>query len=315
MRTAPRDTIAGMHKQPYACPQVRDLAWSLTSPPLLSPADTDLVWPNEAWFRRITPPFTSHLLELDREPAQLTRFIGQRKDRRLGAYFEQLWQYWLEHDARYQLLHANLPVRDQTRTLGEFDLIVRDRERGKTLHWELALKFYLCDSDPQNPRWWGPARRDRLDIKLERLHTRQTQLSRKSAARQLLKQLGIVIDERWVILKGRLFYPLQTTPASPADAAPHHLRGFWCTARQLGQLPESRWKLLQRDEWLAPVTVGDDRQYPDTTDLIDWYKRTESHQPVCVAMLRDGVEADRGFIVSDAWAAIDSDMTVPCQGL
>lgn len=292
-----------MHTLPYVHPAVRDLAWSLGSPPLLSPQDSAAHWPAPAWYAEILADFHPHLLQLDSAPQPLLDLLARRKDRRLGSYFETLWHYWLQHNPRYRLLEANLPVRDGSRTLGEFDLIVADRRSGKTLHWELALKFYLGQDDTADPaNWWGPGRRDRLAVKTAHLLLHQTRLAELPQARRLLAARGLHIDASLVILKGRLFYPAGSPQHPVSGSCSAHLRGNWLNASQLAQQEPRRWQVLEKQQWLAPLAHPGGELLTNAELAEGWY-RGDHHHPVCTASFSDGVETGRWFVVPDDWRA------------
>jgi hypothetical protein len=291
-----------MHALPYVHPAVRDLAWSLGSAPLLSPRDSAARWPAPAWYAEILADFHPHLLQLDRAPQPLLDLLAGRTDRRLGSYFETLWRYWLAHNPRYHLLAANLPVRDGGRTLGEFDLIVADRSSGRTLHWELALKFYLGQGDTADPgNWWGPGRRDRLAVKTAHLLQHQTRLAQHPQARRLLAARGLRIDASLVVLKGRLFYPAGLPRHAVSGSCPVHLRGNWLRARQLAQQTPRHWQVLEKHQWLAPLA----RPAGDLLSNAELAERCYhgKHHPVCAASFADAVETGRWFVVPDDWSA------------
>jgi hypothetical protein len=288
---------------PCRNPLVRDLSWALSSPPLLQRDDPGVRWPDSEWFLELGQDYHKQLEQLDTDPQPLRRLIDSQKDRRIGNYFENLWRYWLQDNDRYELLFANLPVRSAQRTIGEFDLLVRDRQTGKTLHWELAVKFYLGVGDTTRPaNWWGPSRHDRLDLKTDRLLQHQTRLALHPQSRQLLSELGLKIDETWLIVKGRLFYPSRRAATAPRGAGNEHLRGFWMTADTFASEPESYWLPLSRQQWLAPVTQVDPALCRDTTALAKPWNITPLAQPLCVARIDRGMEVARGFIVPDDWA-------------
>lgn len=295
-----------MQALPYFHPAVRDLAWSLGSPPLLIRSDNAVHWPESAWHRDIQAAFHTHLLELDRSPRPLLEQLARRTDRRLGSYFESLWHYWLTNNPRYRTLAANLPVRVEGRTLGEFDLIVEDTHTGRTLHWEIALKFYLGQDDTADAAsWWGPARRDRLDIKTAHLLQRQSRLSEHPAAQATLLSHGLNIDERWVIMKGRLFYPAGDGHSAPYHSCPAHPRGAWLYGRRLDQLAPMHWLVLEKRQWLAPLSQPGEPLLT-TSALADWWRNGQHRHPVCAATFSEGRETGRWFIVPEDWGTMDN---------
>ena len=105
-------------------PQVRDLAWTLLSPALLSEAPLRQRHPLTAsrWHRE-PELLATWLLSQDAEPSMLEAWLSQRSNRRLGLYYERLWQYALCQAPDIQLLAANLPIRQNGSTLGELDLL------------------------------------------------------------------------------------------------------------------------------------------------------------------------------------------------
>ena len=153
---------------------VRDLAWAVSSPPLLSRISSACVWPDYQWYRQLNAEAQSWLTLVDADPAELDEMLAQQKDRRLGKYFETLWLYWLMRNERYQIIANNLQVIIDGRTLGEIDFIVFDKTTKQTMHWEMAIKFYLGMGDTREMcNWHGPNLRDRLDIKVQHLLQRR----------------------------------------------------------------------------------------------------------------------------------------------
>ena len=293
-----------MHNDiPYRNPAVRDLAWAIGSPPILCRSDAAATWPTADWYYSITEKYAPILRQLDSDPSPLVHELEKRTDHRLGRYFECLWQYWLAHNGRFRLLHANLPIRDHQRTLGEFDLLVKDTLSGKTMHWELAVKFYLGmgdSSDAQN--WWGPRQRDRLDIKTQHMLNHQCRLHHQAAARTTLKKLGIQIDESWLLLKGRLFYPLGTAAPGPEHACPEHLQGFWTVPSQLAAAFENAQLLtLERHQWLAPLVRVDRKKSANPRVVLASIMDEVKELPRCIAVIQDGIELTRGFVVAEDW--------------
>src|SRR3546814_5812329 len=134
---------------------------------------TDTLFPYTTLFR-------SHWLrQLDRDSYPLLHCLSQGRTRRLGLYYERLWQFAVQHAPGIELIAANLPIRHQGQTLGELDLLLRDGDG--IHHLELAIKLYL---GPQNgngeeaAQWLGPGCHDRLALKLA--HLRENQLPNRS---------------------------------------------------------------------------------------------------------------------------------------
>jgi hypothetical protein len=294
---------------PFKNRQLRDLAWAIGSAPLLAPDDQQTRWLDNAWFQRRYAEYLPVLKALDRNPADLLQWLETASQRRLGSYFESLWIFWLKTNQRFRLLQANLPVRVAGRTLGEFDLLVEDTHSGRQLHWELALKFYLGTADTQQmENWWGPMKRDRLDLKLGHMQTHQCQLSRLPAAKQKLEEYDIVVDEAWSIVKGRLFYPGgDAVHPAPDNAAASHLAGWWQTRAAFNEACPAnagiRYSLLDKRQWLSPV-LPEQLQFFNGVLNASRHRQMSADRPVMLAACADSVELSRGFVVPDAWPCV-----------
>ena len=97
-------------------PEVRDLAWVMLAPPMLAQTP----WPQrhplagsdwvqaphqlEAWLR-----------QLDQDSSALQQWLSLARTRRLGLYYERLWQFAVQQAPGVELLAANLPIRRAAR--------------------------------------------------------------------------------------------------------------------------------------------------------------------------------------------------------
>lgn len=290
---------------PLQYPRVRDLAWALGSPPLLQPDDPDGHWPDAEWFRALFEGSAAWFQALDRDPAPLEAWLAQGSGRRLGGYFESLWGFWLSHSPDYTVLQHNLPVRASGRTLGEFDLLVREEGTQRVLHWELAVKFYLGQPPTEDPmRWIGPGGQDRLGHKLQRLLGHQTRLCQLDPARHLLRELGLEVAASFALIKGRLFYPLEWPANPPRGSGLDHLRGWWSTQRGfLNRFGSAtlRWFRLPKSSWLAPLHSPEGVDGLSPCALLESMAADSVPEPWCVAGLQARQEQTRGFIVPETW--------------
>lgn len=307
---------------------VRDLAWTLLSPPLLhaAPGMPATCWPNQSWCRQVYTDYLPRLTALDRNPAPLLDALAQRRSHRLGSHFEALLQFWLSDPAneRYRLMAAALPLREQGITLGELDFLVQDIASGDFQHWEVAVKFYLgTAAGDSHDHWVGPGGRDRLDIKVNRLLQHQLVMAEHPAARAPLQALGIAQCTPVCLLKGRLFYPQEALdiPAnngradwSPRHANPGHLHGWWLEPSAFIEHFSPcalRWLPLSRQHWLSPVhirdladsspavTIGE----PKTPKALlqEWPAAFDNRPLAVVGLTPAGTEATRGFVCPEAW--------------
>jgi len=123
-------------------PAVRDLAWLLFSPDLLSTSHAGAPLAHPATTESERDATLAWLAALDRDTVALHAQVHKPSLRRLGLYAEALLEYFLTHGPHARLVAANIPLRTAGLTLGEVDFLL-ENVRGERLHWELAVKFYL----------------------------------------------------------------------------------------------------------------------------------------------------------------------------
>ena len=269
--------------------EANNVVWAVKSPPLISSKDN--IWPEEDWFRDWeVKAFGSE---------------SSNPNQKLGLYFEKTLHNWIEQEPKLTLLARNLVVRSSARTLGEFDLIVRNENFIE--HWEIAVKFFLGIGDRKNiGHWIGPNPRDTLERKLDSLENRQIRLGNNPEAKRILEQKDIEIDNRRIIFKGRLFHPYKMFKMSrfeyPKDINLSHEKGWWLLWEELDshkELKNSSFKLLEKREWLAQL------KNIDTEEMISFDKlkdRCASIFTSHVAIINgEKNELSRGFIVSKDW--------------
>lgn len=288
-------------------PAVRDLAWALLSPPLLSAPPCPQRHPlaGSLWADR-PQGLERWLRALDDDDRPLREWLAQLGSRRLGHYYERLWQFALGQAPGIEVLAANLAIRDSGRTLGELDVLLRDRDG--VHHLELAIKLYLgpehAGQDPAT--WLGPGCHDRLGSKLAHLARHQLPMSHSAHSREVLAQLGVGQVQAHVWLGGYLFYPWPGQAEPPQGANPQHLRGRWLRRRDWVLAEGERWQPLQRHAWLAPARVEaadcwEVEQFAAWLHLLQ--RQAPAHLLVRLEREADGAwqEAERVFLVADSW--------------
>lgn len=296
-------------------PHVRDLAWTLLSPPLLIDTPAPQRYPLAAsrWAER-PDELAAWLRLLDTQPTVLEAWLAQRSIRRLGLYYERLWQFALCQAPDVDLLVANLPIRQDGQTLGELDLLLRDDEG--VHHLELAVKFYLGLGDDCAPhdRWLGPGSHDRLDIKLRRLTEHQLKLSSTPTAQALLSELTCCDISSALWLGGYLFQPAhQQGCVPPAGANPAHHGGLWLRHSDWPDFArhdaDACWQPLARQAWLAPAQLQSEGVW--TREAFEkWIVDVEGLRQarLLVRLEADAkgnwLEQERLFLVPDAWPSL-----------
>ena len=267
----------------------RDLRWAVSSPALCK----DL------------PPLFTQWSKGGAGALAVGQDLAEKRRSPIGRYFESLIATWLAAQDGVTQLETNIALQQGSTTLGEVDLLFA--HQGKAQHWELALKFYLGTGSRRHPAdWFGPLGRDRLDRKLDKLHTRQLQLLRSPEGLALLAERGFHSAESHPLIKGYLFHPYADWKRGhvpvPSEVDPMHNHGFWIHLSQATQLcQESQdWSYLAKPDWLAPARGQGDIP---TGQLLDWlhhYFDSDSRPPL-LAAISQGREVSRGFVVPDDW--------------
>lgn len=289
-------------------PAVRDLAWTLLSPPLLNAPPCPQRHPLAGSDWAHDPQrLQDWLLALDRDSQPLRDWLAALTSRRLGLYYERLWQFALARAPGVELLAANLAIRNGGHTLGELDVLLRDRDG--THHLELAIKLYLgpVAGDGRDPlQWIGPGSHDRLGNKLAHLMGHQLPMSANPHSREVLERLEVRQLQAHVWLGGYLFYPRPGHTQPPAGANPQHLRGRWVRRRDWAGVAGEHWQPLARHAWLAPARFDANERWP-VEQFEGWLAALDNEAPaqllVRVDQEADGSwqERERLFLVGDHW--------------
>jgi hypothetical protein len=294
---------------------VRDLAWAVSSSPLVSTSSYACFWPGQRWYQQLHLQSFNWLKTVDEDPAELEALLSRQRDKRLGKYFETLWFYWLSHNPRYEVVANNLQIILEGETLGEIDFIVLDKDTGRTVHWELAVKFYLGTGDTRRmSNWFGPNTHDRLDIKVDHLMHKQSVITSNLKVQQWLQQQGIVIDQCAVVLKGRLYFPWKTYNdvfqrkismelISPRLYSKESLSGCWFKLEEFEQLftRQDRFIPLINEGWLEKIPDTGTGKARSKSGILDAVNSNELRLPLHLMVSREHEHIERFFLVDDNW--------------
>jgi len=194
----------------------------------------------------------------------------------LGKQAETIFENWLKHSKRFQLLAANIQIQGATQTLGELDYIISDTNNSNILHIELACKFYLLDENLGNTvleQWIGPNRKDRLVDKLEKLKTKQFPLLYSDETTSVLTDVqldGISIQQQYC-LKAFLFVPKTFIQHKLPKQYENCLAGYYIHFTELVAESDEKtlYALPQKKEWLLPPEY-----------LTNWVKFSEAKDQI-----------------------------------
>ncbi|WP_415884614.1 DUF1853 family protein [Neptuniibacter sp. QD34_54] len=219
--------------------------------------------------------------------------------RNLGGYYENIVNFILKNDIYLTDIKRNIKIFKDRRTLGEFDFI--GRSLTGDFHLECAIKYYLrVGSGTKLHNFIGPGKRDRLDIKYEKMIEHQLKLSKTTQGIHACKSEGLSPSIFVMLVQGYLFHPFAEfgtrTEFHPA-INPSHLQGWWLRQNALSHINDSDfYTIMIKPHWLIA----------DQSNLLDYAElKTElskADRPILVARLdKTGKELDRGFVVPDDW--------------
>ncbi|NVJ59703.1 MAG: DUF1853 family protein [Gammaproteobacteria bacterium] len=215
----------------------------------------------------------------------LDKYLSNLKTKRLGDRFELFWLIAFEVHPGFQVVEHNLQLVQNKVTLGELDLIVKDLIHDKYIHIELSCKYYLRVEQESNHvgRWIGPGKKDFLDRKLKKTFNKQLLLPKLDAAKSILNNKNLIVDDSKVIFRGRLFLPSSLTMASRKDILESYRNrktsekqwlegayqinencnlGYWGTANCLkefsrtNELDISEWHWLTKPDWFSDCVAN-----------------------------------------------------------
>lgn len=205
-------------------------------------------------------------LQADSEP--LTGWMQSRPEARIGRYAERLLEFYLIHGPTHRLQAAHVPLRSVLDGLmvthGELDfLLTNDQgpqpQQSKTLqepqylHWELAVKFFLCTAtgDTATPAdFIGPNGVETLAHKWHKLF-----------ANQLTRARSHTLPAPWdandwqpqAYTRGWMFYRWGHNVPRCEALHPEHGQGWWVNAADFATLPQAEYAFLPRLHWMAPL--------------------------------------------------------------
>jgi hypothetical protein len=231
----------------YKHKEVRDLAWVIRSPFLICEEGQSY---QDDFCQHHFKLMEDYLGYLDRKPSELFSVLGELRSPYLGHYFEKLCFFWVRKDPELKLIANNIQVKAKGRTLGEIDLIVESE--GRTEHWELAVKFYLATGNAKNFKdWVGPNPVDRFDLKLNKIKSRQLELSSTAEAARELEKYGISQLCKKYFIKGYLYYSLNKDQEPFIMANPYHNRSWWLYEDQIDLLRNKELVRKEKRQWLS----------------------------------------------------------------
>jgi len=170
----------------------------------------------------------------------------------LGKYVEFLLEKHFEHATDIQLIQHNIQIQGNNSTIGEIDYLLAIDEQ--VVHVELAIKFYLCYKNPQNPEHWiGPNAKDNLANKLAK-NDHAFALTKTAPYKHLWKQQ----PTRWQwLIKGCWFFHPNQPKTLLKTANPNSEQGIWIYAKEATTyIDDHQYYIPNKLEWITPSTAA-----------------------------------------------------------
>ena len=294
------------------------LRWAVGSAPLMARHPSlgfqvlDDSWCRDALAADL-PLFDQWASELVMGQSPLPPSILEPGGQLLGKHFEALIAFWLEASPHFRLRAHSVQLQTEKRTVGELDFLVEDLPRGRTLHMEVASKFYLAEDDGAAwPNWVGPSgRHDTLAGKMNKL-VDQLAACRLPPAREFMRTQRIATPEPVLLMKGWFFHHHTRLHRhrAPQWAHPQYAAGWWCKPDEAHLVMGSdhvRILPLPKGRWLGKFhpTEGDPPLHWTRLQAVlhDHFSRTHRALMCAVVIESDAgwEEISRGFVVHKNW--------------
>jgi hypothetical protein len=198
------------------------------------------------------PTFNLSALEIANDPE-----FQVPTNLRLGHLAEKVVAELIKASTNYEVLHENIQLTADNKTIGEIDFIIVENNSKQLIHMELAYKFYLYDphisSEPVN-NWIGPNRNDSLREKLDKLHKKQFPLLHLESAKSSLQNIAISKVTQACCFLVSLFVPYERE-VNLSSAYEKAIRGYYLNVETFLSLDHSgkAYYIPSKREWgIAP---------------------------------------------------------------
>ncbi len=199
------------------------------------------------------------------------------KINRLGKRVEFIFEEIIKQDDSFVLLHSNVQLFQDKKTIGEIDYIF---ERKNILfHLEISYKFYLYDESHSNSLincWIGPNRKDSLKLKLSKLQLNQFPIIQCEEFRRTRKKLNLNRPLRqMLLLKAQLFIPFEKSVELPENYN-NCVEGSWLSMQNIHLLSkEDDYFIPEKKDWI--INPKENQYWYSkeilSTKVIEYHKR------------------------------------------
>lgn len=285
--------------------QVRDLAWALQSSELsffdsyhylIDFDNEDLDW----------------LKRLDQNPADFLVYLeSNQESKRLGKYFELLLNYFFIHSKSIHEVIKGIQIQDDKRTIGELDFLIKPLKNAGWIHLEVAVKFYLAFVINGKTQFIGPNSKDTFSRKKEKLLKKQLEISKLQISKNQLKELGVSIERRAVIMKGFVFInPFLNEQLNLSNLNEYCNKGWWCYLSDFVKWSRStHFSVLNKLDWLSEFQ-GIKENVLEKQQVVELISQNKLDLPLMLVEVKEEFpnefkEVSRGVLVDSDWPKLE----------
>lgn len=175
---------------------------------------------------------------------------------RLGHQIEYVFKQLIEDSDTYEVILYNLPIRQEKRTIGEIDFILKNKINNQLLHVELTYKFYIINPEIPEPvqSLIGPNRRDAFVAKMEKIKNVQYTLLHTVEGIKALndRKIDHLKIEHQCCFKAQLFKPYRSQNVCLGILNKKCLSGYWLRYDDFNspEFANAQYYMPTKSEWI-----------------------------------------------------------------
>jgi hypothetical protein len=198
------------------------------------------------------------------------------KNLRLGHQIEHVFHQLLTQHNDFKILLFNVPVRDEKRTLGELDFIIKNTKTNIHYHIELTYKFYLIEFSNTDPihQLIGPNKKDSFYEKLIKIKEKQFKLIHSINCIKILKKNNL--DKKFInsqtCFKAQLYLPYFNKNKTFKPFKKESIYGYWVSYEkfQSDTFFAYKYYIPTKHEWVInPHDNAPFKSYPEVVVELD----------------------------------------------
>jgi hypothetical protein len=224
------------------------------------------------------------------------------KKLRLGHQIEHIFKQLIEYSEAYKIVVHNLPVRQNGRTLGEIDFILKDKIQDKLIHVELTYKFYIIKTEISEPihKFIGPNRRDSFFDKVEKIKNKQFPLLHSPEGSKALKisKIDHLNIEHQSCFKAQLFKPYGSNTVDIGTLNADCLVGYWLRFDKFNkpEFKDAQFYMPSKSEWV--IEPHNQLVWKSHSEIkIDIKERLSKEYAPLIWLKKSNFEFEKMFIV------------------